>query len=379
MGGCSGLPKNVANCPMTPTAPSDLTIVPAASEPPPAALCGFPLEISSPGNGASVQAPVPVVAVATPPDPVYTVRVYVDNFAVLYTPSTIVNQLLWMPNGAHTIEVVAEDTAGYIATTSMQVNVVGQLPGALNLQDSPQWVSCSAVIVHTTCAAGLGVAVSTLTLHQQIPSLDGSAAKFTLAGKHAYSNELYWTPIGGGSYPQHFNYDLWFYIDHGDRPQSLEFDVNQAFGGSRWTWGTQCDFNDSHRWNIWDPLGEVWKPIPIPCNHFPSNTWIHMVWTLERVGNQVHYMTLSVADHTYKRRYLLHRAAELDPGRNRYRFPDGRQLGPAAVYRLARSSESIFLLNGVIQNVALRVAFHLQRSAHPLTESLRCPPTKRQT
>jgi hypothetical protein len=75
--------------------------------------------------------------------------------------------------------------------------------------------------------------------------------------------------------------------------------VNQAFGGSRWTWGTQCDFNDSHRWNIWDPLGEVWKEIPIPCKHFPSNTWIHLVWTFERVGNQVHYMTLNVADQTY--------------------------------------------------------------------------------
>ena len=24
-----------------------------------------------------------------------------------------------------------------------------------------------------------------------------------------------------------------------------------------------------------------------------------MVWTLERIGNQVHYMTLSVDDHTY--------------------------------------------------------------------------------
>ncbi len=299
MGGCSGLPKNVANCPITPTAPSDLTIVPPAQEPPSAALCGFPLEISSPGNGASVQAPVPLVAVATPPDPVYTVRVYVDNFAVLYTPSTTVNQLLWMPNGPHTIEVVAEDVAGYIATTSTQVNVTGQLAGALNLQDSPQWISCSAVIVHTTCAAGLGVAVSTLSLHQQTPSLDGSAAKFTIAGKTPYSNELYWTPIGGGDYPTHFSYDLWFYINYGDRPQSLEFDVNQAFGGSRWTWGTQCDFNDTHRWNIWDPLNEVWRPIPIPCNHFPSNTWIHLVWTLERVGDQVHYMTLNVDNQTY--------------------------------------------------------------------------------
>jgi hypothetical protein len=43
----------------------------------------------------------------------------------------------------------------------------------------------------------------------------------------------------------------------------------------------------------------VWVPIPVPCNHFPSNTWIRLIWTLERVGNQVHYITLSVADQTY--------------------------------------------------------------------------------
>ena len=51
-----------------------------------------------------------------------------------------------MPNGQHTVEIVAEDTAGYIATTSLQLNVVGQEPGALNLQESPNWTSCSAVI-----------------------------------------------------------------------------------------------------------------------------------------------------------------------------------------------------------------------------------------
>ena len=48
-----------------------------------------------------------------------------------------------------------------------------------------------------------------------------------------------------------------------------------------------------------DPLHEVWVPIPEPCNYFPSNTWIHLILTLERVGNQVHYITLTVADQTY--------------------------------------------------------------------------------
>lgn len=298
--GCQGLPKNVANCPVTPTAPANLTIVPPAAEPPPAALCGFPLTITSPMNGATVSSPVPIVAAATAPDPIYTVRLYVDGLAVLYTPNANVNQLIWMPDGPHTVEIVAEDTAGYIATTSMQVNVTSQQPGALNIQDMPSWVSCSAVIgANNTCAAGLGTAQSTLTLHQSSPSLDGSAAKFTLGGNHAYSNELYWTPLGGGNSVSHFTYDLWFYIDNGDAPQSLEFDVNQAFGGTRWTWGSQCDFNDTHHWDIWDPLNGVWRSTSIPCNHFPSQTWIHLIWNLERVGNQVHYISLDVADQSY--------------------------------------------------------------------------------
>jgi len=240
------------------------------------------------------------MATATPPDPIYTVRLYVDGFAVLYTPKTNINQLIWMPNGQHTVEIVAEDTAGYIATTSMQVNVTGQQPGAMNIQNSPQWVSCSAVLASgATCAAGLGVASSSLSLDQSSPSLDGSAAQFSLAGQQPYSNELYWTPIGGGNSVSHFSYDLWFYVNNGDAPQSLEFDVNQAFGGTRWTWGTQCDFDQTHEWDIWDPLNEVWRPTSVPCNHFPSNTWVHLIWILERVGNQVHYISVNVADQDY--------------------------------------------------------------------------------
>jgi hypothetical protein len=298
--GCQGLPKNVADCSVTPTPPANTSIVPPAQEPPPSALCGFPLSISSPSNGASVNSPVPIMATATPPDPIYTVRLYVDGLAVLYTPKTNINQLIWMPNGQHTVEIVAEDTAGYIATASMQVNVTGQQPGAMNIQNSPQWVSCSAVLASgATCAAGLGVASSSLSLDQSSPSLDGSAAQFSLAGQQPYSNELYWTPIGGGNSVSHFSYDLWFYVNNGDAPQSLEFDVNQAFGGTRWTWGTQCDFDQTHEWDIWDPLNEVWRPTSVPCNHFPSNTWVHLIWTLERVGNQVHYISVNVADQDY--------------------------------------------------------------------------------
>jgi hypothetical protein len=298
--GCQGLPANVANCPTTPTAPTDPGIVPPAPETPAEALCGFPLSIASPVNGASVSSPVPIVATATPPDQIYTMRLYVDGAPVFYTPLPNIKESIWMPNGQHTVEIVAEDKAGYIATTTMQVNVVAQTPGITNIQNIPDWISCGAVLTTgTTCAAGLGVAASTLAFNQSTPSLDGSAAKFSLAGSHDYSNELYWIPLGGGNSVSHFTYDLWFYVDPGNAPQSLEFDVNQTFGGTRWTWGTQCDFNQTHRWDIWDPLHEVWMPTSVPCDHFNSNTWIHLVWNFERVGNQVHYINLSVADNNH--------------------------------------------------------------------------------
>lgn len=297
---CQGLPANVANCSIVPVAPTNISVIPPAPSPAPQALCGFPLAISSPSDGANVTSPVPVTALASPPDPLYTMRLYVDNQAVLYSFTPNVNQYLWLPNGTHTVEAVAEDEAGYIATSSIQLNVTGQEPGVPGIQNLSNWQSCSAQLATgLTCAAGLGVAASSLQIHQASPSLDGSAARFSLGGNHSYSNELYWNPVGGGNSVSHFTYDLWFYVDDGNAPQSLEFDVNQAFAGTRWTFGTQCDFNDTHKWNVWDDLNGVWRPIDVPCKHFPSATWIHLVWNFERVGNQVHYINLSVADNNY--------------------------------------------------------------------------------
>ena len=297
---CQGLPGYVAHCPITPTPPANTSVVPTTIQPPPAALCGFPVSISVPTNGGSVGSPAQVIAQASPADAIYWMRVYVDNVSVYYSFTTDINQYIFMASGAHTIEVVAEDVAGYIGTASIQVTVTTQNPGVGNIQNLPGWLSCSAAIgAGATCASGLGDAVSQLVQGQSTPSLNGSSAEFTISGSHPYSNELYWYPLGGGDNVSHFTYDLWFYVNEGDAPQSLEFDVNQAFNGTRWTWGSQCDFNQTGKWTIWDPLHELWVPTSVSCNHFPSDTWIHLTWNLERVGDQVHYMTLTVAGQEY--------------------------------------------------------------------------------
>jgi hypothetical protein len=299
---CQGLPGYVRKCPVTPAAPTINPVATPAPVPPAAALCPFPMTVSSPKTGASVQSPAQLVVDAQSSSPIYNTRVYVDNVPVFFTFLGTINNSLWMANGHHMIDVVSEDQSGYISTESVPVNVTGQGPGLTQIQNQPGWINCSSVLATgAVCAAGLGVAKSDLIQNQTSPTVNGgTSSKFSLqGGTHPYSNALYWIPLGGGDNVKHFVYDLYFYTDVGDASQALEFDVNQTFGGTRWTWGSECNFDADQKWDIWNDAGNVWVPTNAPCTHFPSNTWIHIIWTLERVGNQVHYISLQVNDQTY--------------------------------------------------------------------------------
>lgn len=299
---CQGLPGYVRNCASTPVAPTIISVASPAPVPPAAALCPFPMTVDAPKVGASVQSPVQLAVNTQSASPIYNTRVYVDKVPVLFTFLGTINQSLWMANGHHIIDVVSEDQSGYISRQSVPMNVTGQGPGLSQIQNLPGWVNCSSVLVTgAVCAAGLGVAKSELVQNQTAPTINGgTSAKFALEGAtHPYSNALYWIPLGGGDNVKRFTYDLYFYIDKGDASQALEFDVNQTFGSTRWTWGSECNFDADQKWDIWNDAGGVWVPTNVPCTHFPSNTWIHLVWTLERVGNQVHYISLQVNDQTY--------------------------------------------------------------------------------
>lgn len=236
-----------------------------------------------------------------PSNPIFEMRVYVDGLAVFFTFESSMNTRIWMDPGPHTLEIMAEDRQGFISAQVLQVTVVApQAQSVTDIQTLPGWQSCSALYPPGSpregqiCAAGLGTAVSTMTQGISVPSLDGKAAKFTMGGPTGYSNELYFLSLGGGTNVTHFVYDLQFYVDNPTKVQALEFDVNQTFGGQRWTWGTECNFKADGKWDIWDPLNEKWIPSQVPCNPFPANTWIHLVWQFERVNGQAHYISVTV-------------------------------------------------------------------------------------
>jgi len=276
----------------------------------------FPLLVASPLTSTTVTSPVHVVANASPTNAMFFIRVYVDQLAVYYTANNSLDTQIFVGPGPHTLTVMAEDQKGYISATPLQITVSAQAPDTngqtliSDIQTLSGWQSCGGLFPSDSqragqiCAAGGGTPSSTMTPNISSPAMDGKSAQFTMGPASPdcphYCNMLYFNPVAGGNNVSHFVYDLYFYIDNPNAPQALEFDLNQGYGGSRWVWGSECNFKDSGKWDIWDGI-EGWKPTQFPCkaSDFPANTWIHLVWNVERVGNQVHYISLTVGNNVY--------------------------------------------------------------------------------
>lgn len=171
-----------------------------------------------------------------------------------------------------------------------------------NIQNRPGWSDCSATLVNGfTCAAGEGQAVAWMAQNRTEPSLSGASAEFHLGGPVGYSNNLWWNALDPNPTATHFAYDFWILTPDPSLPQALEFDVNQSFGGNRWVFGTECNLNGNGRWDVWDgspPYGH-WVPTNLGCPRLAPNTWAHIIWRFERVGDKVHYVSLTVNDTEY--------------------------------------------------------------------------------
>ena len=275
----------------------------------------FPLSVSSPTASATLTSPIHVVASATPKNPIFFMRVYVDQLAVYFTFNNSIDTQIFVASGQHTITVMAEDNKGYVSATPLRVTISAQAPNTngqttiQGIQALPGWQSCGARFPSNSgragqiCAAGGGTPNSSLTQNQSSPAMDGNSAKFSMAPTAAgtvcthYCNMLYFNPVAGGNNVSHLIYDLYFYIDNPDAPQALEFDINQTYGGQRWVWGSECNFKADGVWDIWNDAPDTgWTPTTIPCvsSDFQANTWNHLTWDVQQDGNNVQYNTLTI-------------------------------------------------------------------------------------
>src|SRR5215467_14729903 len=147
------------NYPTTPPVPitwspstSQLPAPPACD--PPQSTCdppyptgsnNFPLTVSSPTDQSNVTSPMHVVATASPKNPLFFMRVYVDQLAVYFTFTNSIDTQIFTAPGQHTVEVMAEDNQGYISDTILNLTVTSQAAKTTisGIQNMPGWQSCS--------------------------------------------------------------------------------------------------------------------------------------------------------------------------------------------------------------------------------------------
>src|SRR5215472_381451 len=123
---------------------TSLLPAPPACDPPqstcdppyPSGSDNFPLTVSSPTDQSTVTSPMHVVASASPKNPLFFMRVYVDQLAVYFTFTNSIDTQIFVASGQHKIEVMAEDNQGYVSDTILNVNVA-----FANGQDHDQWNS----------------------------------------------------------------------------------------------------------------------------------------------------------------------------------------------------------------------------------------------
>ena len=210
------------------------------------------------------------------------------------------NQSLYAKTTFSVSGTSSSSTGSTTSTTTTTVPSSAKVYGSIDQMSG--WSSCGA-------CAGIGgagsVAPYSLTLNQSSPSMDGKSMMAWIGSGTPYSNALWWKQLGANSSVSHLVYDTYFYYTNASAPQALEFDVNQAVGGYKYIFGTQCSIRGDHSWDVWDNINKKWSSTGIACTAPPTYKWNHLVWELERVGGKLHFIafTLNGVKHYVNRYY----------------------------------------------------------------------------
>ncbi len=284
---------------------------------------GTGIFLTSPGANATVNGTAEVQAIAVSQNPITSMAVYDNGNMVDQSSGGSLNTSVGLAPGSHYLVVQAWDSTGTVFFNPVTVTVPGapappmpqtqvQTPSAsstatagqpapqanipygavakYDIDQLPGWQSCDA------CAGINGngpVDPYSMTQGIQSPSLDGSSATFWLGGSVPWGAALWWNQLGPDDGVSHFVYDLEFYITNLQAAQGLEFDVNQSVGGLKYIFGTECDARTNGGWRIWDTAHGQWIQTSAGCQ-VNSNSWNHLTWEFERIGNQTHFIAVTL-------------------------------------------------------------------------------------
>lgn len=130
--------------------------------------------------------------------------------------------------------------------------------------------------------------------------LDGASIKFPYTGGAAFTSATFSTvPAGDFSTATNYSLEFWSFITNPTASQALEVYARQVIGGNSYPFQIQCDFKDSGKWRVWDPVASNWVATTRNCVVFTANSWDHFILHFNRVGTQLVYQDIVINGVTY--------------------------------------------------------------------------------
>ncbi len=270
--------------------------------------------VTSPTNGSSLSDPVHFVATATSSCSagVSSMGIYTAPYQLAYVvQGDSMNTTLTLSPGTYNTVVEEWDKCGGAATTPVKITVGSGGNVFYNLQASAGWNGYAQQPPSyqdcTTCvSSGPG---TTWAMYQGIksPSMDNNATQFNIGGDMDYSDVLWNNHLIGDFSSQgmldtnhtlvptlnSFTYDVYFYGSNLGVSQALEFDINQFFNNTGYTWGHECRIMGGNEWDTWDNATGHWVPTGLAC--YPlENQWNHLTLKVQRTAdNQLLYQSIT--------------------------------------------------------------------------------------
>jgi hypothetical protein len=164
-----------------------------------------------------------------------------------------------------------------------------------DMEKTSNWFKCSSA----ECSGGNSTDNHWVAPFQTTPALDGSSTEFSVAGG-PYSDVLFGAHPGVDPNATHYIMD-WNVMTDANAPtaaEALEFDFIQVTNGRKYNFSSQCDYATA-TWDTWNEATMRWVHTNVPCTKLTPNVWHHFRWYYERVGQQTHYISITVDGVTY--------------------------------------------------------------------------------
>ncbi len=257
------------------------------------------VSVSSPTSGSINPTSVHFVASAKSANRVTAMRIYVDSISQYLTSSASLDTTLNLAAGAHNVTVKAWDNKGVVTTKQLSITVSADLTvipttatAYKNIEEMSGWDGC------TDCAGGGANGIISLT-RVSTPSLDGLSGQVFDGGTTPFSHSLWWKRLASSTGAEtHFVLDMYYYIKEPAKSFGLEFAINQAFGGKRYKFSTQCSFNKGI-YSTWDSANSKWVATTVPCTRPVAFTWQHVVFEYARQNGMATFVAFTINGHKY--------------------------------------------------------------------------------